>query len=108
MKIPVSKVYPAREPIRLYAGWPMYGVDCATPPHNPATNVAIASVRRIVRVLKLSPATRALSVTLMPPTTVSRPNGIAIGMYFHAWLSPSINPRVGMGSPKCRSIAGDA
>ncbi len=34
----------------LYAGWPMYGVVCATPPQTPATSVAKASTSRMSRV----------------------------------------------------------
>ncbi len=84
----------------------MYGVDCATPPHTPATSVAIASVSRMSRVLKSSPATRALSVTLMPPTTVSSANGAASGRYFSAATNPFTNSSVGTGKPKWSSAAG--
>jgi hypothetical protein len=45
---PVASVYAALPPIALYAGCPMYGVDCETPPHTPASSVARASVSRIL------------------------------------------------------------
>jgi hypothetical protein len=34
----------------LYAGWPMYGVVCATPPQNPAIRVENASASSMSRV----------------------------------------------------------
>ena len=39
-------------------------------------------------VLKLSPATLALSVVFIPPITVKRANGTEIGRYFKASPNP--------------------
>src|SRR5438105_245119 len=75
----VASVYAARPPIALYAGWPMYGVVCKTPPSSAPSTDVTPSVRRMVRVSYSSPALAALSVQSIPPTMVARANGTATG-----------------------------
>jgi len=54
----------------------------------PAIRVENASVSRMFFVLKSSPATLALSVTLIPPTIVSNAKGKDIGRYLRASVNP--------------------
>src|SRR5512146_2197507 len=69
-----------------------------TPPHAPATTVAIASVRSTSRARYSSPAAAALSVLSMPPMIVTSANGSATDRYGSASSRASSQTSVGHGT----------
>src|SRR5436190_1747961 len=91
----------------LYAGWPMYGVVCSTPPRRAAATDATPSVNRIVRVSNSSPAAAALSVQSMPPTIVANANGTAMGSFSRA-AAVTISHQAGSTTDHTEKRAGGA